>query len=496
VSGCLRQRVLAEEGRGRRAESTREEMSNSSADAHYEPPEQFRSIITSTMNKLLRAADPKFDASDGWELLKVKNGVTMHRKRAEKVKGERAIATIRGTGLVRCDAATYVSLATDLGQRRKTWDTVFLQGKLVEVVDECTSIVWLELRSKKCVMEVHRDVLYMQHTRRLGNTHVVASRSAGVLQTLIPSPPGAVRATLHTSGYVVRPADDELGTCEVTYVVQFDSGGPIPTALLNRISEDLPQCIARQRTAYADLYGGGGIGPFPLAVAEEEEEEDEEVPVSGDMLEDVPPQQPALLKTQSLSLPLRIGTTRNALSESSDSVYSPKSPKSSPRIGMVRQSSAAASPRQTDDEPRVSPRVQSAKALPQPPSSPRGSTSPRSNAPDAPRAVASLRPVVDASPRFSAPEAPRAAVSPRAVADTSPRPVRPSVGSGALPAPSSPRGGRPLPVVPPLATGAIAAEQRNSPVPSPRGSPMPSPRSGGPVPPPPKTAPTPPPRHN
>jgi hypothetical protein len=465
-------------------------MSTGSADAHYEPPEQFRSIITSTVNKLLRAADPKFDASDGWELLKVKNGVTMHRKKAEKVKGERAIATIRGTGLVRCDAATYVSLAIDLGQRRKTWDTVFLQGKLVEVVDECTSIVWLELRSKKCVMEVHRDVLYMQHTRRLGNnTHVVASRSAGVLQTLIPSPPGAVRATLHTSGYVVRPADDELGTCEVTYVVQFDSGGPIPTALLNRISEDLPQCIARQRIAYADLYGGGGIGPVPVAAAEEEEE-DEEVPVSGDMLEDAPPLQPVLLKTQSMSLPLRIGTTRNALSESSDSVY-PKSPKSSPRIGMVRQSSAASSPRQSEDETRVSPRVQSAKALPQPPTSPRGSTSPRSNAPDAAaRPVVAPRPVSDLSPRSNAP------VSPRAVGDTSPRPARPAAGSGALPSPSSPRGARPLPVVPPLATGAIAAEQRNSPVPSPRGSPMPSPRSGGPVPPPPKTAPTPPPRHN
>jgi hypothetical protein len=86
-------------------------MRKSSADAaaseSYEPPEQFRSIITSTVNKLLRAADPKFDAADGWELIKTKNGVTMHRKRAEKVKGERAIATVRGTGLVRCDPATY-----------------------------------------------------------------------------------------------------------------------------------------------------------------------------------------------------------------------------------------------------------------------------------------------------------------------------------------------------------------------------------------------------
>lgn len=466
-------------------------MRKSSADVAagdgYEPPEQFRSIITSTVNKLLRAADPKFDAADGWELIKTKNGVTMHRKRAEKVKGERAIATIRGTGLVRCEPGTYVELATDLGQRRKLWDPVFVQGKVVELVDECTSIVWMELRSKKCVMEVHRDVLYMQHSRRLGQTHVVASRSAGVLQALVPCPSGALRATLHTSGYVVRPMDEERGTCEVTYVVQFDAGGPVPTALLNRISEDLPQCIARQRTAYANLYGGGGGGGggggVAMQAAEEEDDEDEEVPVSGDVLADEPlsPQlQPQLLKSQSVSLPLRIGAVRGSLSDSLDSLSLPgsKSPKGSPRIGSTRTASPRAEA--ATEEVRVSPRAQSAKALPQPPASPRSSAA---------------RPATSEG------------------VSSSPRPLRADPPSP-RPPPASPRTpvARPLPQMPPLATASLSGEPRTSPMPSPRGVISPrgvSPRAeSGPLPPgraqppttaptpPPTTAPTPPPRHN
>jgi hypothetical protein len=146
----------------------------------------------------------------------------------------------------------------DLGVRRKQWDPVFNAGKVVELVDEKTSIVWMELRTQKCVMVIgwwlllwfgfeqkskdfHRDLLYLQHSRKIGldGTYVVASRSAGVLQdnTLVAVPEGAIRATLHTSGYVIRPLRDDLGNCEVTYVVQCDTGA-LPTTLINKIAED------------------------------------------------------------------------------------------------------------------------------------------------------------------------------------------------------------------------------------------------------------------
>jgi hypothetical protein len=108
-------------------------------------------------------------------------------------------------------------MVIDLGVRRKQWDPVFHQGKVVELIDEKTTVVWMELKTKKCVVDFHRDLLYLQHSRKLTDgSFIVASRSAGVLQddTLVPLPEGCIRATLHTSGYVIRPLNDELGNCE------------------------------------------------------------------------------------------------------------------------------------------------------------------------------------------------------------------------------------------------------------------------------------------
>lgn len=191
-------------------------------DVNYEPPAEFRSIINATVEQLLRAAQPSFDAEDGWELLRRdKNGVESHRKKPKKVAGERFVMTVRGRGKVRCDARQFRDLVTGLdAQIRRRWDPLFAAGKVVQRLDQHTSVVWLELRSKKCVIDFHRDLLYMQHSREIANgVYVVASRSAGVLQddSLMPVPPGALRGTLHTSGYVIRPLRDELGNCEVSF---------------------------------------------------------------------------------------------------------------------------------------------------------------------------------------------------------------------------------------------------------------------------------------
>lgn len=108
----------------------------------------------------------------------------MARKKSSATKGQRNIQIVRGKGLIRgCDAETYRNLVIDLGNRRKLWDNVFYQGKVVELVDDFTSIIWIELKTRKCVLDFHRDLLYMQHSRKLADgTFIVASRSAGVLQ--------------------------------------------------------------------------------------------------------------------------------------------------------------------------------------------------------------------------------------------------------------------------------------------------------------------------
>lgn len=231
----------------------------------YRPPPEFENIIASTVEKLLRASQPSFDDEDGWILLKKdKNGVCSHKKKDIVTKGERSISTVRGRGLVRCDARTYRDMVVSLDPPlRQRWDLVFNQGRIVKELDEFTNVVWMELRTKKCVLDFHRDLLWMQHSREMANgIFVVASRSAGVVQddSLVPVPRGAIRATLHTSGYVIRPLNDELGNCEVSFVTQVDVRG-MPAVVLNRLAEEQPQCIYRQRLLYAELFGGGKMAP-------------------------------------------------------------------------------------------------------------------------------------------------------------------------------------------------------------------------------------------
>src|SRR5690349_2523337 len=43
----------------------------------YTPPQEFRSIIEATVERLLRAANTSLDKEDGWEFLKRKNGCSL-----------------------------------------------------------------------------------------------------------------------------------------------------------------------------------------------------------------------------------------------------------------------------------------------------------------------------------------------------------------------------------------------------------------------------------
>jgi hypothetical protein len=141
------------------------------------------------------------------------------------------------------NAKAFTELVTNLGDDRKRIDHFFKQGEIVKRIDDATSIVYYEIQAKKCIANMHRDLLFMQHTRELGaGVWIVASRSAGVSQDLVPPAQGCSRAELLTSGWVVRPLKD--GRCEIVYIVQADLGN-LPETVINILAKQQPLLIAR-----------------------------------------------------------------------------------------------------------------------------------------------------------------------------------------------------------------------------------------------------------
>jgi hypothetical protein len=232
---------------------------------HYDEPDQYRTvgpvpvvfwasefslfnnrheqILRSTIERLLRDASGLHDQEDGWNLIREKQGVKLYRKKSQKIRGKRTIDSMRGVGTFKVDPKNFCDLVTDLHEGRKKIDAMFKHGRVVEQVDPHTAIVHYEMKAEKCIVELHRDFLFLQHVRELGDgVWIIASRSAGVNQSLISSPPGAERGELLNSGYVVRPRKG--GMCDICYVVQVELGS-IPETVVNIAAKQQPMVIAR-----------------------------------------------------------------------------------------------------------------------------------------------------------------------------------------------------------------------------------------------------------
>lgn len=131
----------------------------------------------------------------------------------------------------------------DLQEGRKKIDSLFKHGRIVEQIDPWTAVVHYEMRADKCIVELHLDFLFLQHSRELADgVWIIASRSAGVEQSLVPCPPGAQRAYVLNSGFVIKPRAG--GMCDITYVVQADLSG-VPETVVNLASKQQPLIIAR-----------------------------------------------------------------------------------------------------------------------------------------------------------------------------------------------------------------------------------------------------------
>jgi hypothetical protein len=118
----------------------------------------------------------------------------------------------------------------------------------VKQIDDFTNVVYMAFKGKFPVAP--RDFcLACSYKKDADGKYVQIVRS--VYDEEVPVVPGFVRAKLLTSGFIITPyrvtGRDKLMSL-VTYIVQFDPKGWLPTFVANKLAEYHPLSIARIRS--------------------------------------------------------------------------------------------------------------------------------------------------------------------------------------------------------------------------------------------------------
>jgi len=195
------------------------------------------------------------DEDKGWDLIKNANEVIIHKKRKENSP----VHCVRGKGRIKASAEEIGATVRAI-DFVSDWDPFYRSGRVVESPDKDHDIIHCRY-SLDTPLVSDREFVYLENRRRYDDGKIV------VLAFSIPREdiallPGCVRGEVVTTGFVIvpsRPTESEKKVleetesknefwCEVTYVVQVDPKGWLPTWLVNFMAGNEPLCLDRIRT--------------------------------------------------------------------------------------------------------------------------------------------------------------------------------------------------------------------------------------------------------
>ena len=186
----------------------------------------------------------EYESEEGWVFCKEEEGITIHTKD----QPDDPVRSVRGVGII---PATSEVLRLHLVQMdlRFHWDEMFLGANYHLEVTPNIRVAYYSFKAPWPV--TNRDFLTVAG-ETLTDDGLFVSVVNSIERADFPEKEGFVRAILKSSGFVVKPMEnDENGKprCKVTYLVSLNPMGYIPTWLVNLVNVQQPMCINTLKNA-------------------------------------------------------------------------------------------------------------------------------------------------------------------------------------------------------------------------------------------------------
>ena len=173
----------------------------------------------------------------GWTFDKEKSGVII----AHRYQEDSPIVMLRGKTTINATIDTVLKTTEDY-ETRKTWDELFNSGEVLQQIDENHQIITFRFKSPSMVV-TNRDFVMSRGIKK-NDDGTVLSNHVSVVFPNHPEQKGYVRGEVDVSGYYFEPQGDK---CVVTYVVQIDPKGWIPSVVVNSVASKQPLILAKLR---------------------------------------------------------------------------------------------------------------------------------------------------------------------------------------------------------------------------------------------------------
>jgi len=171
--------------------------------------------------------------SYGWEFVCEENGITITRTSVPNS----TVKCTKGVAVMKASPKRVFDLIRSI-DRYKTWDTKIVQSDCIIELEGGLSLNYFEFAPWFPVSA--RDVVFMQYAGKnpsssSANSYVVYWHSAEDPET--QKRKGVIRASMGTSGFVISPLQKNS---LVTFILQFDLKGWIPSNVMNQVTAAFP----------------------------------------------------------------------------------------------------------------------------------------------------------------------------------------------------------------------------------------------------------------
>jgi hypothetical protein len=218
-------------------------------------PAKYVSKCDAAVEALMDSVRP---GAEGWDSLFEKSGVKAYKRAGNMI-------CVRGDALFPYTVVNLFGIICS-AERKRDLDPQLHSARLAKQLSSHTTVEYLKF--KQIWPTATRDFANLVHWRLLQNGSVAIVAFSEKFDDICPVEQGVVRAELILSGYLLTPTS--RGTT-VSYVVQTDQKGSLPSSIVNFISTMQPMCLANMRNAldHDVKMGRLAVGKFKAPSYEE-----------------------------------------------------------------------------------------------------------------------------------------------------------------------------------------------------------------------------------